>query len=209
MAGGEDRGVFTRMTLCGADVADAAVPVVTAAPPDPVVPWEQIRLPHEVDGSHGAFRAPRQMCTLDANNDYEAIGAWLALHESTETERAYRKEAERLLLWAILERGKALSSLTTEDASAYRAFLRRPTPHQRWVAPARPRTSPEWRPFTGALSPRSIAYALSVLGGMLAWLLLAQMPSMFSSNNARANWVWPLPLVAPCLLTRKTLALSL
>lgn len=30
------------------------------------------------------------------------------------------------MLWAILERGKALSSLTTEDAVAYRAFLRGP-----------------------------------------------------------------------------------
>ncbi|KUE85118.1 integrase [Cupriavidus necator] len=152
-------------------LTERARALVTAVPPDPVVPWEHIRLPHEVDGTHGAFRAPRRMCTLDANNDYEAIGAWLALHESTETERTYRKEAERLLLWVILERGKALSSLTTEDASAYRAFLRRPTPHHRWVAPARPRTSPEWRPFTGALSPRSIAYALSVLGGMFRWLI--------------------------------------
>jgi len=64
------------------------------------------------------------MCALEANNDYEAINAWLGLHESTETHRAYRKEAERLMLWAILERGKALSSLTTENATACRAFLR-------------------------------------------------------------------------------------
>lgn len=42
--------------------------------------------------------------------------AWLALHESSATQRAYRKEAERLILWAIVERGHALSSLTTEDA---------------------------------------------------------------------------------------------
>lgn len=139
-------------------LAERARALVTAAPPDPVVPWERIRLPQELDGTEGTFRAPRQMCTLDASNDYEAISAWLALHESTETERAYRKEAERLLLWAILERGKALSSLATEDAAAYRAFLRRPTPRHRWVAPAQPRSSPEWRPFTGALSPGSIAY---------------------------------------------------
>ncbi|MDW3686064.1 site-specific integrase [Cupriavidus sp. CV2] len=152
-------------------LTDRARALVTAAQPDPVVPWEQIQLSSEVDGSHGVFRAPRQMCALDANNDYEAIGAWLGLHESPETERAYRREAERLLLWAIVERGKALSSLTPEDASAYRAFLRRPTPHYRWVAPARPRSSPEWRPFTGAMSPRSIAYALSVLSGMFRWLI--------------------------------------
>lgn len=51
------------------------------------------------------------MCTLDASKDYEAISAWLALQESTETERAYRKEAERLLLWAILVQLKLLQRL--------------------------------------------------------------------------------------------------
>src|SRR5690606_37535866 len=102
--------------------------------------------------------------TLDADNDYEAASAWLALQESVATQRAYRKEAERLILWAIVERGRALSSLTTEDAVAYRTFLRHPTPRTRWVGPARPRSSPEWRPFTGGLSARSVAYALSVVG---------------------------------------------
>ncbi|EPX94354.1 MAG: site-specific integrase [Burkholderiaceae bacterium] len=152
-------------------LTERARALVAATPPEWIVPWEHIRLPHEVDGTRGVFRAPRDMCTLDAGNDYEAIGAWLALHESPETLRAYRKEAERVLLWSIAERGKALSSLTAEDATAYRAFLRRPAPHQRWVAPARPRTSPEWRPFTGGLSARSIAYALSVLGAMFRWLI--------------------------------------
>lgn len=136
-----------------------------------VVPWEQLRLPNEVDGSRGQFRAPRETCVLTADNDYEAIQAWLSLHESPATQRAYRKEAERLILWAIVERGRPLSSLTTEDAIAYRGFLRRPTPRERWVAPARPRTSVEWRPFTDGLSARSIAYALSVLGAMFRWLI--------------------------------------
>ncbi|MGT2453995.1 phage integrase family protein [Cupriavidus basilensis] len=136
-----------------------------------VVPWEHLRLPHEVDGSAGTFRAPRQTCTLAATNDYEAIHAWLALHESPATQRAYRKEAERLILWAIVERERPLSSLTTEDAIAYRSFLRRPTPHRRWVGPPRPRTSTEWRPFAQGLSARSTAYALSVLGAMFRWLI--------------------------------------
>ena len=30
-------------------------------------------------------------------------------------------------------------------------------------------SSPEWRPFAGGLSPRSIAYALSVLGALYRW----------------------------------------
>jgi hypothetical protein len=73
-----------------------------------VMPWERLSLPHEVDGSHGSFRAPPHTCTLNAPNDYEAVQAWLSLHESGATQRAYRKEAERLILWAIVERERAL-----------------------------------------------------------------------------------------------------
>ena len=40
-----------------------------------VVPWEQLRLPHEVDGSQGQFRAPRETCVLTADNDYEAAAS--------------------------------------------------------------------------------------------------------------------------------------
>lgn len=136
-----------------------------------VTPWEQLRLPHEVDGSAGAFRAPASSCILGVNNDYDAIQAWLGLHESPATQRAYRKEAERLILWAIVTRGKALSSLTTRDATDYRAFLRRPTPRERWVGPPRPRTSPDWRPFVDNLSARSIAHAIAVLNAMFRWLV--------------------------------------
>jgi site-specific recombinase XerD len=136
-----------------------------------VVPWENVRLPHEIDGSCGAFRAPRETCAMDANNDYDAVQTWLSLHESPSTQRAYRKEAERLILWAIVERGRALSSLTTEDAIAYRAFLRRPTPYERWIGPTRVRTSSQWRPFTGNLAPRSVAYSLMVLGALYRWLI--------------------------------------
>jgi site-specific recombinase XerC len=33
------------------------------------------------------------------------------------------------------------------------------------------RFSPEWRPFSAGLSPRSTAYALSVIGAMFRWLI--------------------------------------
>jgi hypothetical protein len=99
------------------------------------------------------------------------VQAWLSLHESAATQRAYRKEAERLILWAIVERGRALSSLTTEDAVGYRAFLRGPTPRERWVGPVRSRRAPDWRPFSGGLSARPAAYALSVLGALFRWLI--------------------------------------
>ena len=136
-----------------------------------VQPWEMLVVPGEVDGSRGTFRAPPESCTLNSANDYEAVQAWLSLHESAATQRAYRKEAERLILWAIVERGKALSSLNTEDAIAYRAFLRHPTPARRWIGPPQPRTSPDWKPFVGGLAPRSVAYALAVLGAMFRWLM--------------------------------------
>ncbi len=136
-----------------------------------VQPWEMLVVPGEVDGSRGTFRAPPESCTLNSANDYEAVQAWLSLHEAAATQRAYRKEAERLILWAIVERGKALSSLNTEDAIAYRAFLRHPTPARRWIGPPQARTSPDWKPFVGGLAPRSVAYALAVLGAMFRWLM--------------------------------------
>ena len=156
------------------ELTDRARALILVEEPAGAAPWERIAVPADIDGSRGQFRAPRANSTLAARNDYEAIQAWLELHESKATQRAYKKEAERLLLWAIVERAKALSSLTTEDATAYRAFLRRPTPRDRWVGPPRPRTSPEWRPFAGALSPRSMKYALSVLGAMFRWLIAQQ-----------------------------------
>lgn len=152
-------------------LTERARALVVVEPSQSIVPWEHIAVPHEVDGSRGTFRAPRASCTLDANNDYQAVQAWLALHESPATKNAYRKEAERLILWALVERSRALSSLTTEDAVAYRAFLRHPSPRSQWIGPPRPRTSREWRPFAGGLSARSAAYSLSVLGALYRWLM--------------------------------------
>ncbi|RAA89578.1 integrase [Burkholderia multivorans] len=152
-------------------LTERARALVAATPSGPVAPWEQLRVPREVDGSQGQFRAPPHVCLLKASNDYEAVQSWLSLHESAATQRAYRKEAERLILWTIVERGCALSSLTTDDAIAYRAFLRRPTPHERWVGPSRPRQSVEWRPFSGPLSTCSAAYALTVLAALFRWLI--------------------------------------
>jgi site-specific recombinase XerD len=136
-----------------------------------VVPWEALQLPGALDGSSGQFRAPVVGCTLTARDDYEAVTAWIGRQESAATKRAYTKEAERLILWAVVERGKPMSSLAAEDATAYRAFLRQPSPRARWVGPPRSRTSSEWRPFAGALSANSIKYTVTVLGAMYRWLV--------------------------------------
>jgi len=152
-------------------LTERARALVPQPAPGGIVPWESIRAPRALDGSSGTFRAPLATCALTASNDHEAVTAWLERHESPATQRAYRKEAERLILWAIIERDKPMSSLAAEDATAYRAFLRRPSPHMRWVGPARPRSSPEWRPFAGGLSPRSVAFSLSVLNALFRWLI--------------------------------------
>ena len=158
-----------RAALSVSDLA-AVVPTATA-----LRPLEKFLVPADLDGSAGAFRGPPGRCMLSASTDYEAIAAWLASKHPgkagtlSATQRAYRKEAERLLLWAILERGKPLSSLSVEDASAYLAFLRAPPArwcgarhHQRW--------SPLWRPLEGALQPAAQGHALTVLRILYSWL---------------------------------------
>lgn len=152
-------------------LTERARALVAPTPASQVAPWELLRVPADLDGSTGQFRAPLATCILGVDNDYNAVQAWLALHETPATRKAYRKEAERLLLWAIVARGKALSSLTTRDATDYRAFLRAPSPQARWIGPPRPRSAPDWRPFAGALSARSVAQALAVLNALFRWLI--------------------------------------
>lgn len=52
------------------DLTERARAVITSENRGSIVPWESLRLPHEVDGSEGALRAPVATCTLDASNDY-------------------------------------------------------------------------------------------------------------------------------------------
>lgn len=137
-----------------------------------VVPLERFGVPADLDGSAGTFRAPRERCLIGAENDYAAIAAWLASRRGTHTWRSYRKEAERLLLWATLVRGKALSSLNVEDATAYQAFLEDPQPRERWCAPRGcARWGARWRPFEGPLNAASLRQALTVVQSLFSWLI--------------------------------------
>ena len=138
-----------------------------------LVPLEYLRVPGAVDGSQGRNRQHHARCAIAANDDLSAIHAWLSRRtEGSATWRSYRTEAERFLLWAIVERGCAMSDLTTEDCIAYQAFLSDPAPAARWINP-RPaaRWSPHWRPFAGKLSPSSAGHAQSVLRAMCEWLM--------------------------------------
>lgn len=137
-----------------------------------VAPLERLFLPEHLDGAAGSNRAPEHRCRIDARDDLQAIQSWLSLLDPTSaTYRSYRKEAERFLLWALLEKGKPLSSLTTPDCAEYRRFLADPTPASRWIGQVAPRWSSDWRPFKGPLQPSSIGLAEVVLSALCAWLV--------------------------------------
>lgn len=144
---------------------------LTPAPRVGIVPLERFRPPAERDGSRGTNRAAAERCKVAAANDYEAVHAWLRLRVAgTHTWRTYRKEAERFLLWAVMGRRKALSSLDGDDCVAYRDFLAQPGPE--WTGPRNAqRWSEQWRPFEGALSVRSQALAITVVRSLCEWLV--------------------------------------
>ena len=94
------------------------------------------------------------------------------LRSLSNTQRAYRKEAERFLLWAIVEKGRALSSMTQEDCVEYRDFLADPQPRSRWCGDrGRERWSPLWRPFEGPLSAGAQQQAVTILGNLYGFLV--------------------------------------
>lgn len=169
-------------------------------PATDVRPLEKLIVPAELDGSGGAFRRPQSHCLLSASNDYAAIVAWIQskhgvtpeqkarararrrgresgiedplewMQYLSHTQRAYRKEAERFLLWAIIERGKPLSSMTVEDCVQYRNFLADPQPQSRWCAQRnRERWSALWRPFEGPLSTAAQRQSITILRGLYAF----------------------------------------
>lgn len=167
----------------------------TSAPPSPltqVAPLERVLIPAELNGAQGSNRAS-ETCRLHASHDLDAIKSWLALKDNNpKTYQAYKKELERLLLWAILVRGKAVSSLNTDDCRAYIQFLKNLTlADSQWVTlePAN-KSYGKWKPFyyrtkkgsqehstlspglpQPVLSPKSINYALTVISSCMDWLV--------------------------------------
>lgn len=151
-------------------------------PTGALVPLEALVLPEEFSGVTGANRNYSSRCGLAARDDKQAIEAWLASFgpERRHTLRSYRKEAERFLLWTIFERGKPLSSATTEDCTSYRDFLDAldgntfwfwRLPRERWIGSRSTRWSDDWRPFAGPLSASSQKLAVTVLTAMCEWLV--------------------------------------
>ncbi|EHJ91763.1 Tyrosine recombinase xerC [Vreelandella boliviensis LC1] len=110
---------------------------------------------------------------ISAQNDAQAVTAWLEEYvDSPQTWKAYRREAERLLLW-LASQGLTLTSINRETLRRFEAFLADPQPSEQWIGPSKPRAHPSWRPFRGALSPSSRRQSLVILQGMFTWLVEA------------------------------------
>ncbi len=148
-----------------------------------IVPLENLLIPQALDGAQGINRGERSL--LSAHNDLAAIQAWLnKCKPGGHTVRSYRKEAERFVLWAVVEKGKPVSSLTVEDCIDYRDFLwdlGRVTPavwskkfridQARWLGTrGTPRWSEFWRPFEGPLTASSQKTALVIVQSLCQWL---------------------------------------
>ncbi len=121
-------------------------------------------------GAQGDFRS-HMANTLGATNDLEAVSSWLSRYnEKPSTQRSYRKEAERFLLWCAQELKKPLSSVNSPDCQKYREFLQAvPTT---WIQ-YRPlkRTDPGWRAFRTQPSAASQKQALVILQTLFGGLV--------------------------------------
>lgn len=132
-----------------------------------IVPLEYFLPNKNLDGSVGTNRGERNKSGVD--NDYDAIQLWLrTFPKDSNTYLAYRSQAERFLLWCVLERGKPISSLDTIDTIAYRDFLwdlgrMSPEtwntvykiPESSWLGKRNTeRWSPNWRPFEELKPPK-------------------------------------------------------
>ena len=135
-----------------------------------IAPLECFVAPPALDGSAGTNRLPGRSA-LAARNDLEAIHAFLKTRRPGHTRRSYQKEIERFLLWCILERKKAMSSLSVEDCTAYRDFISGPIPAQ-WIGTSGvERWSPHWRPFKSSqLSLSSLKLAITVIKSLFEFL---------------------------------------
>ncbi|WP_250481192.1 phage integrase family protein [Caballeronia sp. GAOx1] len=147
-----------------------------------LAPLERLAVPSALSGAAGENRSTA-FCYIQANHDHDAVRAYLnRFRDQPKTLRAYTKELERFLLWAVVLRGKALSDLRVDDCEAYKDFLKSPDP--RFVGERFARHSPRWRPFalshstapaeghasqSATLSPESQRYTVRVLRTAFTW----------------------------------------
>jgi len=162
---------FTRQALTGEGRAlvPAAAPRALRTGVHALVPLEQLDWPGELAGDDGALRSrePTLMRVdgVSVRDDREALQYWLrneVANKAPATVRAYRGAIERFVLWAVLERKRALSSMSLDDLVAFREFLYQPPTH--WCSTAHVlRACDEWRPLRGPLTEKAVRQVLDVV----------------------------------------------
>jgi site-specific recombinase XerD len=147
---------------------------------------QQMQSSDQLAGSSGAFRS-HMANTLGADNDLQAVNAWLGRYqEKPATQRSYRKEVERFMLWCAQELKKPLSSVTAPDCQQYRAFLQAVPASWMQSMPVA-RTDVLWRAFRRQPSAASQKQALVILqtlfGGLVdaGYLVANPMRSLMKS----------------------------
>ena len=146
------------------------LPVLDPARKRELAPLGTFQLPAWLSGQDGANRSPA-FCFISARSDLEAINSYLNRYEGQHhTQRAYRKELERFILWCALVVCKPMSSLLVDDCEAYKNFLRAPWPE--FCGPRTVKTSKRWRPFADEpMSAESQKQAVLVLRAAFEWLV--------------------------------------
>ncbi|MBF5007290.1 tyrosine-type recombinase/integrase [Diaphorobacter caeni] len=132
------------------------------------VPFEHLVWPSALRGARGPFRSGEPN-TLAAADDVQAIHAWFATlgAKTPATQKAYRRAIERLALWAVTERGMAISAMTTSELEAFFAFLKNPPAH--WVqSKLRTRAAEDWRPLKGPLNDASVQLTTAAVRSLFA-----------------------------------------
>lgn len=131
---------------------------------------DRVRDAPDLSGQNGVFRS-HMANTLGASDDLQAVNAWLQRYqEKPSTQRSYRKEIERFMLWCAQVLKKPLSSVTSTDCQSYRDFLK--AVPWNWIHPAPvARTDPQWRAFRGQPSAASQKQALVILQTLFTGLV--------------------------------------
>lgn len=149
-----------------------------------IVPVQHLDWPLHLRGHDGTFRGIHTN-TYEAVDDRHAISVWLELKKkSPQTLATYTRAVEWLVLWAVVERGKAISSLNTKDIHDFKSFLLNPPAH--WMQKSRvTKNSRLWRPLRGKLSEASVEGAMRAISALFSALYKAN----YLSANAAAGIV--------------------
>lgn len=119
--------------------------------------------------------AEKEQPRIKAINDQEALNCWLNEYKtSPATFRTYQKEAERFLLWLVIQQKKGFRTLARTDIDAYQQFMSNPQPQEIWCGKngrGKKRGDEHWRPFVGPLSVTARQVALSAIDSMLRYLV--------------------------------------